>query len=62
MTEDEFRANPPRPGDKVWLKPLTYVETTRAGQAVVMGTHGKVWLDPEDIDRHIHKPTAIYSR
>ena len=47
MTEDEFRANPPRPGDKVWLKPMMIDIVTPTGFVGV----GNFLFPPSVVDR-----------
>ena len=43
MTEDEFRANHPLPGDKVWLKPMTYRGLTSTERFVTVSLAGGRW-------------------
>lgn len=54
MTEEEFRANPPRPGDKVWLKPRKVEEVGTAG----VWTLGGRCYGPEEID-HIERAPRV---
>jgi len=51
MTEEEFRANPPRPGDKVWIAPLE-VESVHNASVVGLDSRGypRTYY-PADIDR-----------
>lgn len=51
MTEEEFRANPPRPGDKVWIAPLE-VESVHNASVVGLDSRGyRRTYYPADIDR-----------
>ena len=48
MDEAEFRANPPRPGDKVWLRPQTVTSVDVRDSVVrIVGAY----FNAADIDR-----------
>jgi hypothetical protein len=59
MTEEEFRANPPRPGDKVWIAPLE-VESVHNASVVGLDSRGyRRTYYPADIDRIVALRSAL---
>ena len=58
MDESEFRSNPPRPGDKVWLAPVVF-ERAGNGWWLCTDPYGNARsYDPADIDRIERAPRA----
>jgi len=59
MDESEFRANPPRPGDKVWLMPHEFVETGPT-YVLVKDRRGTTYCWPNGNIDHIERaPRAL---